>query len=155
MMKIDNNESPVCGMCKGKCCKNLPGALHPDDVVDCTKEGIRKLLERGDVSIDWYYSRYTKRFHRNRGYYLRFRTAHGPVIDPVYLVNDGRCLHLTENGCDLPFDERPYGCKSLVPKAESTQPLKLCCTSTYGSFQAAEAWEPYWKILDDLVEELS
>jgi len=142
-MEIKNNENKeLCAKCGGKCCKTYAGAYHPDDfnheltdawLQDLLKKGnpddfnreltdawLQDLLKKGNhaypdgkailVSIDWVEG--VKDGPDGRGYFLRPRHVDGDIVDPSWGAN---CYHLTETGCDLSFDERPWRCKVKEP----------------------------------------
>ena len=139
MKYVKNNESALCYVCKGKCCKTYGGAFHPEDIgEEITKDSLKKFIDRGDVSIDWLEG-------SPKVYFLRMRHVDAPIVDPLW---GAQCVHLTETGCDLKFEERAYGCKTLVPA------MDLCCyDGAYTKELAAEDWEPYQNILKELCAE--
>ena len=139
-IRIKNNENPeVCSKCGGKCCKNYAGAYHPNDFDELkTIEDFERILIDGKISIDWYEYEGTI---DSQGYFLRPRHVGGDVIDPSY---GERCIHLTDTGCELSFDERPYFCRKLEPR-ESTE-----CGEADSKRGYAEAWSKYCDILSKL-----
>lgn len=140
-MNIKNNENfEICKKCGGQCCKNYGGFFHPSDLgEEITEEVIRKWIDRGDVSIDWYDGYGPKIVN---GYFLRMRHKNGDILDPAF---KGECVHLTPSGCDLKFDERAYGCKRLVPTDGKEE-----CSGSYDKYEAATDWEPYHGILEKI-----
>ena len=139
-IRIDNNENTqLCSKCGGKCCKNYAGAYHPHDFDKLeTIEDFERILIDGKMSIDWYEC-FTE--DDQPGYFIRPRHVGGDVIDPSY---GERCIHLTDTGCELSFDERPYFCKKLEPR-ESTE-----CGEVDNKRGYAEAWFKYNEILTKL-----
>ena len=57
------------------------------------------------------------------------RHVDAPIIDPAFM---GPCVHLTPTGCDLSFDQRAYGCKSLEVDDEMN-----CSKGCYDKYSAA------------------
>jgi len=142
---IENNENKyLCKNCGGKCCKMYGGSFHPSDFGVCIDyTSIKRLLtERDDISIDCLDDPDDGRIN---GYFLRMRHRNGSIVDFSW---GGACVHLTQNGCDLPFDERPYGCKILVP-GKCHDPNE----SGYDKYKAYDDWKEYWEILDKLKRE--
>lgn len=143
--------SELCKECGGQCCKFFPGAYFPGDYgfeVENLKENLLKAFRSGKVAVDlcegdprgWpqecpdavpytYYIRPKRRVHRS-------------LIDYI-LAGDSACIHLTERGCELPFEQRPLNCRMLEPR-----PRHLGCTAHgYHKEKAAQAWFPYEKII--------
>ena len=139
MEKIINNENiEVCKKCGGRCCKSYAGAYHPNDFGDnITYELLESAMETNNIAIDWY-----ELDDGGMGLYLRPRHVDGGKIDPSW---EGQCVNLTDNGCKLSFDERPYGCKSLVPNISNA-----CVEGTVSKLNAYEIWKPYQDILNKL-----
>lgn len=148
MENIKNNENKEkCSKCVGKkCCKTYAGAYHPDDFNHrLTDAWLEDLLEGNHtypdgkpilVSIDWVEG--VKGGPDGRGYFLRPRHVGGDIVDPS---RGAECYHLTETGCDLPFDERPWRCKLKNPSN---------CFKRKDfdeKHESMEPWRPYWKIL--------
>lgn len=145
-MKIEKSENlEVCKKCGGQCCKNYGGAFHPSDLdEEVTEEVIRKYIDRGDVSIDWY-----EHYGENKdinGYFLRMKHKDGGIIDPSY---GGECVHLTSSGCELKFEERACGCRRLTPSPDA----KGGCSNSYDKLEAANDWNPYHDIFEKMVSQ--
>lgn len=147
MIECKNNESHICAECALKknktCCQRYGGSWHPLDFTDgdkpLTEEAIKKLLtERDDISIDCLEDPDDGMV---RGWFLRARHVDGEIVD---LSWGGQCVHLKENGCDLPFDKRPYGCRMLVPN-----PCGNCGTGNEKE-DSYDWWKDYWTILNDM-----
>lgn len=155
---VKNNENTkLCTKCGGSCCKQLGGSISPLEIGDVTEERIRELLDTGAVSIDWYEGDVFS--HRGMSspdgkeydnmYFLRMRNKDGDIIDPSF---GGECMMLTDKGCRLQFNERPYGCRSLYPTINSDG--GITCVNAYDKAQSAIDWLPYEDILDSIVNEL-
>lgn len=139
-IRIENNENPeICSKCGGKCCKNFAGAYHPHDFDELkTVEDFERILIDGKISIDWYEG-FTE--DDQPGYFLRPRHVGGDVIDPSW---GAQCIHLTDTGCELSFNERPYFCKKLEPHASNK------CSEPDIKHRYAEAWFKYHNLLKAL-----
>ena len=135
MKKIENNENPsVCAKCGGKCCKHYGGFFHPKDFEEITEEALIKAIDKGDISIDWLEPDEDFGYDQ-KIYFLRMRHVDSAVIDPAFM---GQCVHLTPTGCDLPFDQRAYGCKSL-----EVDDGMNCSKGCYDKYSAAGDWLAY------------
>lgn len=142
-MCIQNNENKdTCTKCGGKCCKSLGGFFHPNDIgVDnITKDDLINFIKRGDVSIDWFEG------DDDNLYFLRMRNQRANIIDPSW---GGVCCHWTPNGCSIPFEKRPYGCKRLVPNQSGK-----CTEGSYAKYECGHDWLPYNDILQEIEDDI-
>lgn len=138
--KIYCNEE-ACKECRGVCCKNMGCCISPDDLKSVDYDSLKKLLDTGLVSIDWYESLDHAGYSEN-GYYLRMRNQNADVIDPAYC---GVCSILTNNGCPLDFKHRPKGGRLLnANTCENKDP-------TYSNYECALDWIPHFSILKRLI----
>ncbi len=144
MKNVENNENPsVCAKCGGKCCKHYGGLFHPKDFEEISEEALIKIIDKGGISIDWLEP--DEDFgYGQRIYFLRMRHVDAAVIDPAFM---GTCVHLTPTGCDLPFDQRAYGCKSLEVDDEMN-----CSKGCYDKYMAAADWLAYQDELKALMD---
>jgi Fe-S-cluster containining protein len=94
----------LCKICKGKCCKRSAGVYLPTELT-ITKEAILNLLQKGKHAIDKDDSTATI-------YFIRPRHVNKDSIDFSW---EGTCIHLTDTGCSLPQEQKPYQCRTLVP----------------------------------------
>lgn len=125
-----------CAICKGECCRQMGCHYSPRDFADLSYEGLKKEIEKGKISIDWWEAEEPE-------YYLRARHVDCSVVDPSW---GGVCVNLTETGCSLSFEDRPLGGKCLKP-----DPLNMCKNS-YSKEDCKNEWKPYREILVDLVQ---
>lgn len=134
----------LCSLCKGSCCKTLPGQYAPEDLKETiTYDLVKKLLYEGKHSIDWLEG-------DEEIYYLRPATINGGMIDPSW---GGRCVNLTDDGCSLTEDVRPLQCRMLKP--QGTVNHKTCnAAKEFNKEAMAKRWLNYQNILLDLVKEL-
>ena len=72
------------------------------------------------------------------------RHVDAAVIDPAFM---GQCVDLTPTGCDLPFDQRAYGCKSLEVDDNMN-----CSKGCYDKYSAAGDWLCYQDELKALMK---
>lgn len=132
----------LCTLCRGKCCKQMPGQYSPDDFKEpITYEFLKGLLEAGSHSIDWH--------EDPEIYYIRPRSINGEKIDPSY---GGQCINLTDTGCSLPEEVRPLQCRMLEPKGKIGS---LNCKSPkgFGKLEMASLWNEHQGILIKLKDE--
>lgn len=144
---INNEDHEKCAKCGGSCCKQYAGTYAPwdfdheitmeflDDILNDRIEGIPP------VSIDWCES--YKEDWRN-GFFIRPRHVGGDIVDPSWA--NVPCIHLTENGCKLPFEKRPYGCRSLDPAHCKDMGDDGCIDKE----KSADMWDEYHDILFEL-----
>lgn len=168
MKNVINNEcKSICAECKGNCCRHIAGIYHPDQIKaqigDITYESLKKFIDTGKVSIDWYediaeFYEFDDEDIKNldnrvgpEGYYLRPRHLHSPIIDPSF---GGCCIHWSlEKGCELSFEKRPLECQLFIPGSS-----RVCeeyydssiVSEHFGKKEAYKAWLRYWSILDKL-----
>lgn len=126
-----------CSKCKGLCCKHMGCHYSPTDFEDLSFEGLKKEIEKGKISIDWWET------FDGPEYYLRARHKNARVIDPSW---GGVCINLTETGCSLSFEERPLGGKAVRPDPNGY------CKSYYTKEQCKNDWKKYKEVLKQLVE---
>ena len=150
MKFVENNENKsICSKCKGRCYQRYAGIFHPDDFEQVTYESIESVLLKGEASIDWYEELHHDDKHYPRGYFVRMRHKGGDIVDPSW---GAECIHWSmETGCNILFDNRPYGCKVLAP-IEYDKGDYSCGYNddVYNKRTAAIDWIPYYDILDKL-----
>ena len=149
---VGNNESSNCAPCGGKCCTNSPGIAHPNDfgAPDKTKmrAELRKRLDSGLWAIDWWEG------DPRRG---KSRVSSAEFVRPAEAGHEGRrrhgswggrCALLTDKGCSLTFEARPFQCRDLVP----AKVLGNACeqASKIDKQALAVAWMPYRDLLAEL-----
>ena len=139
---INNHEvyepSKQCAVCKGECCKRMPGHYSPSDFKDLSFEGLKAEIEKGSIAIDWWENKTPE-------YFLRARQLGENVVRGSW---GGICVHLTPSGCRLSWDERPLACRNLKPR----EGKRGDCVGTYGKEQCKNDWKPYDEVLCKLVE---
>lgn len=102
-----------CTKCKGRCCRQMPGICHPDDIArmfpaNLFLDSINKALKTKKFCIDWYEDSH------GGNHYMRpsVKGSEGVVYHPAWY---GECVFLTHTGCSLGFETRPFTCKTLKP----------------------------------------
>jgi len=108
----------VCSECGGKCCQFHSGICSPDDFgpAETLEDVLVERLASGKWCIDWYDGDpRVSEYSLERVYFIRpaHTNAIGKVYDPSW---GGQCVFWNaESGCDLSFNGRPMGCRSLIP----------------------------------------
>ena len=153
-LDIASNESDICRNCGGCCCKGYSGAYHPldlgiskddpDDVVMNKLEAIINpvIKDSPQISIDWYEGFVNPNGKEVKGFFIRPRHVGGDIVDPSY---GEQCSNLTDSGCKLSWDQRPWICKALIPNT-----AHACHSGFDSKLEAAKAWYPWYHLLYDL-----
>lgn len=85
---------------------SLPGPYTPADIKRIFGS-VEKAIKSNLVAIDWWEAEESL-------YFIRPRVE---GVDDLYDPSwGGECIHLTDTGCNIPFDNRPTYCKALKPK---------------------------------------
>lgn len=160
----------LCALCKGGCCKSLPGGYHPADIERVFEKPITigLLVEAfltEKIAVDWWegdprYEFEDPRQAHNDGdglgecYYLRPRGVN--AIDQLEDGGwrDNACMHLNlETGCELPEHNRPFGCRAMVPNPLSFPNGCSYSKEVDGSKRAISlAWLPYQAMISQAVK---
>ena len=149
-MKFDNNENfNICSLCKGQCCKRMPGIVHPEQLQQpITKELLLKLYKEG-YQFDYWEG---DEFGGKVGYFLRPQTikSKGVLVDPSW---GGTCVFLiTEQGCSKTFEERPYMCQQLEPQEDFNCGLKDK-ENTLNKYDYVLAWLQYNNLIEEIIND--
>jgi len=137
----------ICSECGGSCCKNMACHFSPDDFQRISFKTLKIEIEKGHISIDWWYSDIDEKKPRyKRVYYLRIKNKNANILDPSW---GGQCsLWDKGKGCPLPFNERPKGARALIPNPD----LKGKCDSRYTKEMCVRDWRKHQTILKRLKE---
>ena len=148
-MKFNNNENfNICSLCKGQCCKRMPGIVHPEQLQQpITKELLLKLYKEG-YQFDYWEG---DEFGGKAGYYLRPQTieSKGVLVDPSW---GGTCVFLTEQGCSKTFEERPYMCQQLEPQEDFNCGSKDK-ENTLNKYDYVLAWLQYNNLIEEIIND--
>jgi isopentenyldiphosphate isomerase len=139
-----SDAAPVCAACAGHCCRSLGCMLSSADLLHflgrstSSRENVLAVLQREPLAID--------RFADGRGYfyYLRMRHKYFTFIGVDAM---GECAALSENGCTLSYDKRPYGGRMLEAMPDRH------CVQHYTREELMGDWMPYQNILRSIWEE--
>ena len=148
-MKFNNNENfNICSLCKGQCCKRMPGIVHPNQLQQpITKELLLKLYKEG-YQFDYWEK---DEFGGKVGYFLRPQTikSKGVLVDPSW---GGTCVFLTEQGCSKTFEERPYMCQQLEPQEDFNCGPKNT-GDTLNKYDYVLAWLQYNNLIEEIIND--
>lgn len=134
------DKTEQCGICRGACCRHMGCHFSPRDFSDISFESLKAEIETKQyISIDWWEG------DDGPEYYLRVRNIGGNIVDPSW---GGVCVLLTDDGCPLPFEERPLGARALKPK----DTYNSSCESYYTKEDCKNEWKQYTDILKELVD---
>ncbi len=127
---------PLCASC-GQCCKTMPGAMAPGDLPGDPVAAAAELVRTGRWCLDWWEGDTERGGPLSQVYYLRpaIKGHEGEVHHAGWR---GECTFLGEQGCTLPRDSMPTGCRALRP----TEVTGKACVNSYDKPQVAPDWRP-------------
>lgn len=135
-----NENIEICSACGGICCKSSGGLVYPEDFGNIKVDTLIDAFKTGLYAVDYFDDRNNG---LGSGYYIRTRIVSAQkVFDPNGL---GQCVILSESGCELSYNQRPKGCRELIPNPpncyfpNNTINLKTC----------AEAWKPFEELIEE------
>jgi len=141
---MSNFENPVvCKECGGKCCKNMGCQFSPDDFQDLSYKALKKKIQQGNISIDWWVGDIDPKKNRlEKTYYLRMRNKGYGIVDGSW---GGQCiLWNPATGCPLPFEKRPKGARLLIPMVPKP------CDDRYTKEMGVMDWRAHHGVLKRL-----
>lgn len=126
--KHSYQDAKTCGECGGACCQSMPGITHPEQFgapnrTELVKNLISILSTPGLWAIDWWDGdprdiEFDEDNYYPQVYYIRAAVKGVKILfHPTY---GGECALLTELGCMLKPDNRPFECKTLKPIKDSS-----------------------------------
>lgn len=115
-------ETEMCARCGGSCCRVQAGHCLPSEFESA--EAVRAAVVSGKYTI----------------VLLLDEHIMARVVRPHYKDPERRtgCIFHREDGCELPFSERPYGCRMLKPRERDTE---LCEPQGITIEEAGKMWE--------------
>ncbi|OPY73888.1 MAG: hypothetical protein A4E63_00900 [Syntrophorhabdus sp. PtaU1.Bin050] len=115
-------ETEMCVRCAGECCRLQPGHCLPSEFGSAA--AVRAAVTSGLYTV------------------VLLLDAHirARVVRPHYKEPDRRvgCIFHQANGCELPWPERPYGCRMLRPRERDGE---HCEPEGISIVEAARMWE--------------
>ena len=142
---MNDFENPVvCSQCGGQCCKNMACQFSPDDFQDLSYKALKREIQKGNISIDWWVGDIDPRKNRlEKTYFLRMRNKGYGIVDGSW---GGQCaIWNPDTGCPLPFEKRPKGARLLIPHLS-----KPCDDKGYTKEMGVMDWRPHYKTLKKL-----
>lgn len=150
---IPNNESvTTCSACGGDCCRTRPGIEGPERFLSAANpaEELARLLASGLWVLDTHYGVPYDPEKGEKGdpdriiLYPRPATRAEQGAGSIFAIpGAGECVLLGDEGCTLPFEERPRACQALEPAAD------FACTSSWTRFDAAREWLHHQDLVND------
>ena len=115
VIPINNENKDLCSPCGGHCCKWSPGDYSPTQLgldTGNVKSKLSELIKQGKHI-------FVRHSDGNQTYWtMRPKTSLSKCRSGFELDGLGRCIHLTESGCELAYDSRPLECQNLIPSKE-------------------------------------
>lgn len=152
----------MCRKCGGWCCKRVPCALTPKQIVSLgysiTEESLEELIKTGNYSIIRIYgtvyfdARYIIR-HRMWGCGIATQSDDFTIYHGVPAGKNPReCVMLTDKGCSLSFEHRGAEARSMIPDLSYTNDghINHRCHGFIGTDEMTIVWDPYHSILRKL-----
>ena len=140
----------ICAECKGKCCKRMPGIYSPSDLGKTKDEMLKNIItgfKAKKFAIDWYEG--DPREGQDKLCSVEYVR---PAIKGIRKLYDpswggGECIFLTDKGCKLAPEKRPYQCRMLEPHK------KHCISHDYkDKAEAARDWIPFAQLIKDAAQ---
>ena len=115
-------ETEMCVRCGGSCCRVQPGHCLPSEFGSA--KAVRAAVTSGKYTI----------------VLLLDSKIKARVVRPHYKDPAKRtgCTFLSSNGCELPWQDRPYGCRMLRPRERDGE---HCKPEGITISEAAGMWE--------------
>lgn len=113
-------DAATCTACGGACCKRAPGITSPEDWGAPHRLVMRMRLVEAfrskNYAIDWW----EKDLRLPKTLFVRPATTYGRTLgNPLrHPSSSGTCVLLTEKGCSLEHDARPFECRELEPNPQ-------------------------------------
>ena len=131
----------ICGSCKGRCCRSLGCMLSSADLLRALKRStastanILKVFDEKPYAID--------RMSVSGGEFFYLRMRH-KCFNFIGADAFGECEALSDEGCTLSFDERPFGGRMLLPVEGGS------CVQQYSKEDMVSDWLPYQTMLSEI-----
>lgn len=132
----------ICKKCGGECCNRYPGLCAPSDFGKDMEINLLNAICSGFYSFDYWEGNFEG---VDSPYFVRPATIYSvdKLVDPSW---GGRCVFLTDKGCELKFDDRPHNCRILEPLADDK-----CKDHGKGKEYHIKLWLPYQSIIKKII----
>lgn len=159
---FENHE--LCAACGGVCCKRMPGALMPEDVRGDLATVLKDKFRVGEWAIDWwegdprqeaidpFEGPFDWKGRKSQAYFLRPAMVGADQLFHSAWKYDGICVYWS-NGCLLQPDDRPFGCRWLMPGEEFCEYLPPSGIPNC-KHEAALAWLEYEDVIMAVAREI-
>ena len=123
---VGTRPTSLCGECGGQCCQAVPGAYAPEDFQNdegkLDVDRLFRMLKSGEAV----FGVYDGDPDRTSRYYPRppYKDKGDELVEDRHPYDLGGCANLTDEGCKFSFEERPYGCRTLIPAKNEDGELK-------------------------------
>ncbi len=134
----------ICQICGGKCCLDSSCDYIVSDIKEFSVPYIRNLLDRGLALIKAIFYK-DKDDKLNVLLVLRTPSIRSGKIDLVSI--DSKCAHLGDNGCTLPYENRPGFARHLIPSN------LFNCYNDLDIDLENRKWVKYQDILEEVIYE--
>jgi hypothetical protein len=149
---VNHLNHTMCAACDGECCKRMPGHCLPSDFGETGSDienNLATALQSGKYAIDWWEgdprANIPTEKRLSQAYFIRPATVENRgLFDPSW---GGLCVFHTPEGCLLPDETRPYGCRMLKPDKESD---KGCIQLGTNKQEACVLWIPYHAVIEQI-----
>lgn len=154
----------ICQKCRGVCCQRSSCDASPFDFDNDTRK-MEAALKTGNWCIDLARDRELAVFKWVDGFYtlnldflknsydaalfMRPRNQRRPIVDIIHEERDeGPCIFWTmENGCKLPYEERPKYGRAIIPRESGP------CINVFNTRNMILGeWHPYADFLYQMVQ---
>jgi len=117
-----HRETQMCVRCKGSCCRRQSGHCLPSEFTSA--DAVRNAVVSGKYGI----------------ILLHDNNILARIVRPSYkdLHRRTGCIFHHADGCELRFEDRPYGCRMLRPRERDDG---HCTPEGISIVEAAEMWE--------------
>ena len=138
----------LCGECGGRCCMKYPGLPRPADMGKTSREigrGLRTVLGTRGWTLDYW----EPDGELPQVYFPRPKA--GDDLPGILNAGwGGPCHLLNGDGCSLSYEQRPFGCRDLMPAANYPED----CASETASRKVDEValWRPYQRIIKRIIK---
>jgi hypothetical protein len=115
-------ETEMCVCCAGECCRRQPGHCLPSEFGSA--KAVRAAVESAGYTIVLLLDSH-----------ITARVVRPHYKEPVRMVG---CIFHQANGCELPWQARPYGCRMLRPREQDGE---HCEPEGISIEEAGRMWE--------------
>ncbi len=112
---INHEYLKFCKKCGGKCCKNSPCYVFPEEFKEITTDILIKKIKEGFCFDYWEGNPTNNEKYDNLTFYYLRPQCKGHSNKIVHGGWGGECIFLKKTGCSFSEKYRPLGGKALIP----------------------------------------